>query len=93
MMAPIRFRVRSIIIAIAAIAVPTAFFRPDAHTDPEFLSVTLCAILVAGFIQLLIYAMSLVSLPTSDEFIPETNEPAHPEAGLGPEQQVGGGEI
>jgi hypothetical protein len=81
------------IIAIAALAVPTAFFRPDAHDDPTFLSVAYCAIIVAGFVQLLIYAISLVSLPTSGELIPETNEPTHPEAGLGPAQQVGGDEI
>jgi hypothetical protein len=81
------------VIAIAALAVPTAFFRPDAENDPEFLSVTYCAIIVAGFVQLLIYAVSLVSLPTSGELTPETNESAHPEAGLGPEQQVGGDEI
>jgi hypothetical protein len=81
------------IIAVAALAVPAAFFRPDADNDPTFLSVTFCAIIVAGFVQLLIYAVSLVSLPTSNDLTPETNESAHPEAGLGPEQQVGGDEI
>jgi hypothetical protein len=90
-MARIRFGVRWLIIAVAALAVPVVFFRPDSHHDPEILSVTYCAIIVAGFVQLLIYAMSLVSLPIAGDSIPETPESSQPEFGLGPEQQVGGG--
>ena len=75
-------------IAIMALAVPVTFFRPGAHNDPTFLSVTYCAIIVAGFVQLLIYAISLVSLPTSGNLSPETNgssnplQPPEDEAGL-----------
>jgi hypothetical protein len=73
-MARIRFGVRSLIIAVAALSVPAAFFRPGADHDPTFLSVTYCAIIVAGFVQLLIYAMSLVSLPISGDSIKRPGE-------------------
>jgi hypothetical protein len=112
-MARMRFGVRSLIIAVAALSVPAALFRPDANHDPTFLSVMYCAIIVAGFVQLLIYALSLVSLPISGDSIRRPGETApaprpvrrkgahrwegraltHPEFGLGPDQQVGGGAL
>jgi hypothetical protein len=68
---PFRFRVRSLIFGIAALAVPAAFLRPDSHNDPTFVSVVYCAIIVAGFVQLLIYAISLVRVTTVDDLDPE----------------------
>jgi hypothetical protein len=71
---PFRFRVRALIIAISALAIPAAFFRPDSQNDPTFLSVIYCAIIVAGFVQLLIYAISLVRISTADDLDPESGQ-------------------
>ncbi len=86
-MLPIRFRVRSLIIAVAALAIPAAFFRPDAHNDPPFLSVVYSAIIVAGLVQLLIYAISLLQITTAEDFIPETGESSHSETEPGAGQE------
>jgi hypothetical protein len=85
-MAPIRFRVRSMIIAIAALAVPAAFFRPESHHDPAFLSVMYGAVIVAGCVQLVIYVISLVQLKTSRDLISETGK-SPDQAGLEPGQR------
>jgi hypothetical protein len=71
---PFRFRVRALIIAISALAIPAAFFRPDSQNDPTFLSVIYCAIIVAGFVQLLIYAISLVRISTANDLDPESGQ-------------------
>ncbi len=78
---PCRFRVRALIIAIAALAIPAAFFRPDSQNDPTFLSVMYCAIIVAGFVQLLIYVISLVRITTADDLGPESGQSAEAEGG------------
>jgi hypothetical protein len=78
---PFRFRVRSLIVGIAALAIPAAFLRPDSHDDPTFVSVVYCAIIVAGFVQLLIYAISLVRITTADDFDPESGQSSEAEGG------------
>jgi hypothetical protein len=78
---PFRFRVRALIIAIGALAIPAAFFRPDSQNDPTFLSVIYCAIIVAGFVQLLIYAISLVRITTADNLDPESGQSSEAESG------------
>jgi hypothetical protein len=55
------------IIAIAALAIPATFFRPDAHNDPPYLSVLYGAAIVAGLVQLLIYVISTFSFPISPD--------------------------
>ncbi len=61
-MPAIRIRIREIIIAIAAIAVLAAFFRPEAHKDPVLFSVVVGALIVGALVQLLIYATSRLDL-------------------------------
>jgi hypothetical protein len=78
---PFRFKVRALIIAIAALAIPAAFFRPDSQSDPTFLSVIYCAIIVAGFVQLLIYAISFVRITIADDLDPESGESSEAEGG------------
>jgi hypothetical protein len=58
----IRFRTRTNFIAIVAIAILAAFFRPDSHNDPTILSVAYCAVIVAGLIELLLYIIRLLRL-------------------------------
>ena len=86
-MLPFRFRVRSLIIAVAALSIPAAFFRPDAHNDPPFLSVAYSAIIVAGLVQLLLYAISLVQITTAEDCIPETGGSSHSETEPGAGQE------
>ena len=86
---PFRFRTRSLILAIAALAIPAAFFRPDSHNDPVFVSVVYCAFIVAGLVQLLIYAISLLEITTSDDFTPGTGESSHSDSGPGAAQEDG----
>jgi hypothetical protein len=69
---PTRFRVRSMLIVIASLALLAAFFRPDAHHDPAFLSAMYAAILVAGCVQLLIYAIGRVPITNSRDVLPES---------------------
>ncbi len=86
-MPPMRFRTRSLILAVAALAIPAAFFRPDSYNDPPFLSVAYCAIIVAGLVQLLIYAISLVQITDAEDSIPGTGGSSHSETRLGAGQE------
>ena len=64
-MRPVRFRTRSMIIAVVGLAILAAFLRPDSPKDPAFLSVASCAVIVGVLVELLIRAISLLHLPLS----------------------------
>ena len=61
-MLSIRVRIRTIMIAMPALAVLEVFLRPEANRDPVFLSATYGALIVAGLVQLLIYAIGFLDL-------------------------------
>ncbi len=56
----LRSRVRTLLLALPAIAVLAAFFRPEAHKDPMLLSVLYGTLITVGLVRLLIYAVSLL---------------------------------
>ena len=82
-MPPIRVRIRTIIIVFPVLAVLEAFFRPEANRDPVYLSVMYGAMIVAGLVGLLIYAISLLDFSGP---IPDESQSLNPEAGMGPKR-------
>ncbi len=59
-MQAMRVRTQTMIIAIAAIAVLFAFFRPQANEDPVLLSVVYGAFIVGVLVHSVIYAIGLL---------------------------------
>jgi hypothetical protein len=86
-MPQIRFRTRTMMIAIAALAVLVAFFRPAARNDPPFLIVTYCTLIVGTLVQLVIYAISLVDFPWP---ISKDDQSSGPDDAVGPKRGGGG---